>query len=181
MDKQNLQSANPRFSSKIKPISPRRMANNEKKKTFAHQWPPVPWSECTCNWMSSGPILVACTPLGRVSSSSEWQVLVCIEITILKETWEEKWKVRMRHSATTKAAIEYGQLEGLWGEEICFDHHAWGLFKFKKIRLKGWGGGVRAQSQRHISRGRFDKGEDYCLKRFKQDIHGSGRKSRSYE
>lgn len=64
------QSDRPRFSSRINPIKPNSIASNEKKKIFAHQWPPVPWSECTCNWMSSGPILVEWTPVGRVSSSS---------------------------------------------------------------------------------------------------------------
>lgn len=40
--KNNLQSEIPRFSSNIKPTNPTKMAINEKKNSFAHQWPPVP-------------------------------------------------------------------------------------------------------------------------------------------
>lgn len=77
----HLQSDMPRFSNRISPISPNKTAINEKNTSLAHQWPPVPWSECTWNCISSGPILVACTPLGvavaptaglsRITSSSE--------------------------------------------------------------------------------------------------------------
>lgn len=37
-----LQSDNPRFSSKMSPMSPSKTAISEKNTSLAHQWPPVP-------------------------------------------------------------------------------------------------------------------------------------------